>query len=375
MAERIIWNGDPGTVWTNNTDRVKYQFICSLVNTCGTCLQYHMAIGAWWGIPLHYGCRCRQQAVKPGGPAPNAFVDFQEILDTMPHDQQVAAVGASNYRLLKTGVVGWKDVVTPSRVRDLREVVSIKKLSVDRLVKAGVKPRIAEEAHASVNTPEHQLIEQKRKELTEKITAAGLSQEGLVKELASRLAARVRIAPGPPGPPPEGSPPGTVGPPAWGGGGLPGVGGSHAAELAKLLARPLLRAAATVPTPAAPKPPPAPEPAKPPAPEPAAAPTALPPEPAPEPTAFSNRRFGQTEAEVEYQGGTEATAKAIFGNDVTKRQIASAVGAPDDASVTIIRGGAPAKSLSRSEASRSRGWPGRSASPATKSLFTTTFSC
>ena len=257
MAERIVWNGEAGDVWTNPTDKVKYQFIASLVNTCGVCLQYHMAIGAWWPIPMHYGCRCRQQPVMPGGPAPNPFVDFREILDHLPHDQQVAAIGAANYRLLKTGTVKWEDIVTRSRVRDLREVVSIKKLSVETMTKAGVRPAIAERAHASVHTPEHELVERKRKELTEKIKGAGLSQEQLVNELSRRLAGRVGIAAGPEAYHPIGTPQGAVLGPAWSAQTLPGAGPSTAAELARLIGK-------WRPPPTGPAPQPAREPPQPP---------------------------------------------------------------------------------------------------------------
>ena len=70
VAERLIISGDPGTTWTNDSERVRYQFHAALINTCGVCLQYHQKIGAWWPIPIHYGCRCTQTAVKPGATAP-----------------------------------------------------------------------------------------------------------------------------------------------------------------------------------------------------------------------------------------------------------------------------------------------------------------
>ena len=53
MAECDIINGDPGTVWVNKTLKVRYQFVCTLSNTCGACLQYHTAIGPWWPIQIH----------------------------------------------------------------------------------------------------------------------------------------------------------------------------------------------------------------------------------------------------------------------------------------------------------------------------------
>lgn len=195
-SSRIIWN-DPGTRWTNTTDRTKYQFIASLVNTCGLCLSYHMCIGYVWSIPLHFGCRCRQVSIKPGSEAPHAFVDFRELLDNMPHDQQVAAIGSSNYKLLKNGVVEWKDIVTPSRVRPLREVVANKDLTIKTLEGVGIRPAIAKIAHASVNTPEHVLIAQHRRELIAGLHGANVSQKAVVDALAEGLASRVSIAAGP----------------------------------------------------------------------------------------------------------------------------------------------------------------------------------
>jgi len=34
----IIWNGNPGERWVNDTGVARYQFFASLVNTCGVCL-------------------------------------------------------------------------------------------------------------------------------------------------------------------------------------------------------------------------------------------------------------------------------------------------------------------------------------------------
>jgi hypothetical protein len=195
--QREVISGDPGTRWTNNTERVKYQFVCALINTCGFCLQYHMKIGAIWGIPLHRGCRCEQRRIPVGAEAPHEFVDYREILDNMSHADQVAAIGASNYKLLKDGVVKWEDIVTPSRVRDLREVVANKRLSVKTMVDAGVSPRLAATAHATVNTPEHVLAEQRQMQLVQQATASGARLEDLTKALGQKVATRVSIAAGP----------------------------------------------------------------------------------------------------------------------------------------------------------------------------------
>ena len=44
MADRVIHTGPAGTVFTNGTARVQWQFLASLWNTCGTCLGYHTRI-------------------------------------------------------------------------------------------------------------------------------------------------------------------------------------------------------------------------------------------------------------------------------------------------------------------------------------------
>lgn len=235
--DRQIITGDPGTVWTNDTGTPRYQFFASLVNTCGACLQYHMRIGPFWGIPLHYGCRCRQVLVPVGARAPHPFVDYEQLLDGMPADQQKAAVGASCWKLIEQGVVDWKDVVTPWRVRSLREVVALKRLSVQRMTDAGVKLPFAERAHASVNTPVHQVVAAQRAALQHQLEAAGIPAQALADELARRLAARLSIV----RPPPTG-------------GGEPIVerfktGGSTAAELAKWLIAPGITRAAMGPRP------------------------------------------------------------------------------------------------------------------------------
>ena len=124
MAERIIYSGDAGTRFKNETDRVLYQFIAALRNTCGVCLQYHLKIARGWPIPIHYNCRCIAKMIKPGAEAPHEFVNYRELLDSFDESQKAAAIGVLNYRLLKSGLAKWDDIVTPNRVRDFREVVA-----------------------------------------------------------------------------------------------------------------------------------------------------------------------------------------------------------------------------------------------------------
>ena len=223
MSDRIIYDGDAGTRFTNNTGKVLYQFIAALQNTCGVCLQYHLKISAAWPIPIHYNCRCIQRMVKPGQEAKHDFCNYRELLDGFDEAQKTAAIGASNYRLLKSGLAKWDDIVTPNRVRDFREVVARNNLTVKQMTDHGVKKYQAEKAYSAVHTAEHEHVARQRRELLQKLTGAGLSQETLVKELSNRLAARVSIAAGPTGPYTEG--------PAWSGGRLAVPGGPNGAAV------------------------------------------------------------------------------------------------------------------------------------------------
>jgi hypothetical protein len=152
MADRTIISGDAGTTWTNDTERVRYQFIAALINTCGTCLQYHLKISSSWPIPIHYNCRCIQRLIKPGQTAPLPFVDYRELLDGFDQSQKSAAIGASNYKLLKSGLATWEDIVTPNRVCDFREVVSKKRLSIETMTMYGVSKYQATTAFIPRNT-------------------------------------------------------------------------------------------------------------------------------------------------------------------------------------------------------------------------------
>ena len=116
----------------------------------------------------------------------------------------------------------------------------------------GVTKYYAEQAYNAVHTTEHEAVARQRRELLQKLTGAGISQENLVREISNRLAARVSIAAGPEGPYTSG--------PAWGGGPLPVPGGP--AELGRLISgwKPQRQKAAMAPKPkteAAPTPAPA----------------------------------------------------------------------------------------------------------------------
>jgi hypothetical protein len=191
MADRIIISGEAGKRWTNDTDKVKYQYIAALTDTCGVCLQYHLKISAAWPIPIHEGCRCIQRMIKPGQVALHAFCDFRDLLCKMDQAGKHASIGAPSYALLESGLVRWEDIVTPNRVREFHEVVARKRFTVEQMISHGVNRAAAEEAYAMVHTPEHEGVERERRELLLKIAGAGVSQEDLVKALSVGLTSRV----------------------------------------------------------------------------------------------------------------------------------------------------------------------------------------
>ena len=198
MAQ-ITFNGDPGSTWTNAGEKVQYQLIVDWHNSCGLCAQYDHAIGPWWPIPFHRGCRCKQKAIWPGKTS-SPFVDFREKIRELDRPQQSRVIGAANLKLVEEGVVKWGDVVTNGRVRTLEEVVARGKLSVKQMTDAGVQRKTAERAFQSVNTPEHQLVEAQRRAAVKHLESLGVGREEILKRVAEGLVERIGISAGPSGP-------------------------------------------------------------------------------------------------------------------------------------------------------------------------------
>ena len=187
MIASTIITGAPGQTWTNTTARVSSRFHCSLANVCGRCLQYHLKISPAWPIPMHQNCRCWQVPISPGREAPQPFCDFRKLLDQMPEHNREAAIGASNYRLLKRGLAKWSDIVTPYRVRDFHEVVSLLKLPVATMVAAGVRRYLAVQAQARKDQTPEQHEARHRAGLYAGLASAGQSQERLVGMLSNAV--------------------------------------------------------------------------------------------------------------------------------------------------------------------------------------------
>lgn len=194
-----IISGEPGTSWTNGTEKVWWQLQVSFKSSCGVCIGQANKIGPYWGIPFHFGCNCRNVPIKPGETA-DPFVDYVAELESLGPAQQKAAIGASNWAVFRAGLVSWEDVVTRARVRDFREVIDNKRLTAAQLAKAGVAPAQIKRAIGSITTPAHQAAETARRDAAKGLRDLGLSDKEIARGAGRRIAERVGIAAGPSGP-------------------------------------------------------------------------------------------------------------------------------------------------------------------------------
>lgn len=184
--------GTPGDVWTNETGRVYFQLKVQFRNSCGQCIQYANQIAPYWPLPFHNNCNCEQTPIRPGESA-DAFVDFRAELDQLPLSQKVAAVGASNWKLIKDGVVTWEDVVQPGRIRTLREVVARKKLSNDVLKNAGINKSVRSRVLGVVESPEVIANQVQRAGIVSALRNNGVSDQRIREALRGNLTTRLNL--------------------------------------------------------------------------------------------------------------------------------------------------------------------------------------
>jgi len=191
---RTIIDGDPGSRWTNDTSKVWYQLTCAMINTCGLCLQYHLKIARYWPLPLHHSCRCWLTVIKVGAES-DPFADFRAILEGMAMPEKVAAIGRSNWALLRSGVVTWEQIVTPARVRSFREVMDLNRISIKAAIKAGVQPSIARTAYSATPSPEHVHAAQHWQSLIDRVLKSATLHEATLGLLGERMLSRTRPTP------------------------------------------------------------------------------------------------------------------------------------------------------------------------------------
>lgn len=189
---KVLFNGDPGTTWTNNGQKVRYQFFCDWVHTCGVCAQYDHAIGSIWPIPLHHRCRCHQIPILIGAES-DPFIDFRAKIASLDPRNQSKVIGRANWELVTKGVIKWDDVVTPTRVRTLQEIVARHGLSIEAMTASGIRKTIAEKAFSAVNTPAEQILKAHRQQLISNLEGAGLGRTQIIDLAAQGLAKRLEI--------------------------------------------------------------------------------------------------------------------------------------------------------------------------------------
>lgn len=205
--------GEPGTTWTNRTDKIYFQAYCKFQNSCAVCIGVAGQIARFWPFPFHFGCLCRSVPIMPGAES-KPFIDYQEAVAELAPSQQAAAMGTSNWAMVNSGLVKWDDVVTRSRVRDFREVVARNKLSIEDLVRSGVSAKEAKKAFNAVHTPGHEQARKTRKTVAAALREHGLADQEILAHVGEKLLERVGIAAGPSG----GMKASTVRkPPGWGG--------------------------------------------------------------------------------------------------------------------------------------------------------------
>lgn len=195
---RLIISGDPGDVHTNDTGKIQFQFHASWHNSCGLCVERDGQVGSYWPLPMHRNCACKQTPVMPGQQA-QPFVDYRAKILTVSRSQQANIMGRSNLSMVESGLVSWDDVVTPTRIRSLREVASRKKLTVNQMVGAGVTRGRAEQAFNAVHTATHDATETRRQELVKKLLSKGYTRQQVLDAAGRSLGSRVSIGEGPSG--------------------------------------------------------------------------------------------------------------------------------------------------------------------------------
>jgi hypothetical protein len=194
-----VIDGKAGETWTNNTDKVLYQYECQFRNSCGLCVQFAGQVGPWWPLPLHRACNCRNLPVMPGS-ASAPFVDFRKEIAALEPDQQARLAGDANWKLIRSGTVEWGDVVHGRRILNFREVVANQGLTVRQMRRVGISKPVAERAYAVTHTAEVATAERSRKALMDILKSKGLSYEEIRDRVADSLARRVGLGGGEAGP-------------------------------------------------------------------------------------------------------------------------------------------------------------------------------
>jgi hypothetical protein len=186
MAARRILNGTPGITWKNTTGKVRWQALVNWRNSCGTCIQNDHAIStSKWPFPLHPRCMCAQLPIYPGKEG-LPFVDFRAEIDALPAHRRADVIGKAALALIDNHVLRWPDVVNKDRIKTLHELVAKHKLTVERMVAAGVDRRTAQRAFDRAHGHDAEALAEAHRRAQEEAIAAKAEAQRAAKEAARR---------------------------------------------------------------------------------------------------------------------------------------------------------------------------------------------
>jgi hypothetical protein len=185
-SRRRSFTGKPGEVWENTTSKFVYQMVVNRHTEYGPCYQFWGHIGDWWPIPFVKGCLCTNKPIRPGERS-LPFPDLELGLGDLDEGQQDDLMGRNNWLLFSSGIAKWSDITSPTRVRKFHEVVAIKRITVSDMILAGVTKADADATWSLLHTPDRQARDAKRAEILVRLRAAGMTDQQISQELASRL--------------------------------------------------------------------------------------------------------------------------------------------------------------------------------------------
>jgi hypothetical protein len=157
-------------------------------------------------------CRCKQVLVKPGELA-EPFVDFREEVRKLDDKERTRVVGKASLRLIESGVVGWDDVVTPTRIRTFQDVVYLNRLTAKNLKRAGISPGVAVNALIHAAEARGQVAAVAGRPIAA-LKGQGLAPSEIRAKVAAGIADRIGVRPLPRRPPAAPPPAPKAAPPA-----------------------------------------------------------------------------------------------------------------------------------------------------------------
>lgn len=126
-APSIAFADIPANRVTNTTAKRQYQRVCSWVNTCAACGQYHGMVHGFDAavprIPIHINCECKDLIIEPGETSVG-YPGLEDIAPELAPVQQQRLMGKANYELWQSGTVDFKDIVQRRTILPFQTVVA-----------------------------------------------------------------------------------------------------------------------------------------------------------------------------------------------------------------------------------------------------------